>query len=98
MRGTGQLTDWDHPPNLPDIWCRRQDDVTAVLQNNVDGVIAQALSAAHPCLVIGLMPLLCILILLICAGLVQHLAVCHQGLCSTYRSIDMLQCMAYSMA
>lgn len=47
LRGTGQPIDRDHPPNLPQIWSRRHNDVPALLQSNVDAVIAQVSSVTN---------------------------------------------------
>jgi len=50
-KGHGQHVDTDHPPSLAEIWSRRHDDdVSRVLQNNVDAVIAQVSSVASLCL------------------------------------------------
>jgi len=47
LHGTGQPIDRDHPPNLPEIWSRRHNDVPALLQSNVDAVIAQVSSVTN---------------------------------------------------
>ncbi|KAL3137340.1 hypothetical protein ABBQ32_006872 [Trebouxia sp. C0010 RCD-2024] len=49
VRGTAQPVDWDWPPDIPDIWSRQCASVSAMLQSNVDSVIAQvnAYTAAH---------------------------------------------------
>ncbi len=41
VHGTHQAIDMETAPNLPDIWSRQARDVSAVLQSNVDAVIAQ---------------------------------------------------------
>ena len=40
-----QPIDLVNPPDLPEIWSRRQNDVAAVLLCNVDAVIAQVSAA-----------------------------------------------------
>ncbi|KAL3141581.1 hypothetical protein ABBQ32_004824 [Trebouxia sp. C0010 RCD-2024] len=49
LHGIGQPIDWDHPPNLPEIWSRNHHNIPAVLQSSVDAVVAQvnAYAAAH---------------------------------------------------
>ncbi|KAL3141622.1 hypothetical protein ABBQ32_004859 [Trebouxia sp. C0010 RCD-2024] len=49
LHGISQPIDWDHPPNLPEIWSRNHRNIPAVLQSNVDAVVAQvnAYAAAH---------------------------------------------------
>lgn len=49
LRGTGQPVNWDRPPDIPDIWSRQYDGVSAVLQSNVDSVIAEVSSVGITC-------------------------------------------------
>lgn len=48
-KGHGQHVDMDHSPSLAEIWSRRHDGVSRVLQSNVDAVIAQVHSVASVC-------------------------------------------------
>ena len=47
LHGTDQPVDRNRPPNLPDIWSRRDNDVPRVLQSNVDAVVAQVTSVTN---------------------------------------------------
>ncbi len=49
LQGKDQHVDMDHPPSLVEIWTRRHDDESRVLQSNVDAVVAQVSSVASLC-------------------------------------------------
>ncbi len=61
LGGTAQPIDWNQPPNLPEIWTQRPTHTPAVLQSNVDAVIAQvyvAVNMFQACSTLLMLPLL----------------------------------------